>query len=420
MVRIVATVLCLIAVLGQSDVAIGTVITGEQEFVCPDNALCFPEETEFFRKDNLNSMLTRLGYTGNEKLLCGDSVAVGTNRHLVCAQQSVRGIPTYGFFLKVVFWSSMSDIRGIWCNCVREDVTLPARKVSYDQFVAAVTRFVRGHLLARLGSDLVIGQPDVALLRNRSIVAGFQLALKTNVTFVTPEGIPADFAIYVDVGEGRVIKADDLEKAVDRKGFLMDPWDDLGRRLAASPKDITLFREYQEYGAFRSRGANEAEFQNKHRDSLGRYDPQGESTFEVTFAGPLSVDQLLGLFSDYDLFTHELYYVIERKGRISNRSIEDLETASGNMEEIIETRLLDQLGSSYDWHLPALSGVLSTDLSSRSLQDVRFRSANIQMNHTEAHRFWRNERDQLIALTPSRPLNSRSPPRMHELRENLE
>ena len=420
MLRIAASIVCLIAVLGRWDLAMGSFVSVETEFVCPENALCFPEDTEYFKEDALSSFLTRLGYTGTEKFLCSDVVIVGTRRSLNCGQRPVRGIPTYGFRMQVVFWSSKNDIRGIWCNCIREDIALPARHVSDELFFGSVTRFVRGHLLAESEGGLVIDKPRIALMANRNSVPGVDLALKANTVFETPDGTPAEFTFYVDAADGRVIEADDLRKATDRKGFLMDPWDDLGRRLAASPKDLTLFREYQEYGAFRSRGSNEAKYQDEHRNALHQFDPEGESTFSATFAEPLSVDQVLELFSNYDLFVHELFYVVVSDGQVSNRPIENLETAGGSLKGIIQDRLSDQLGPKKDWYLPALSGVPSTGLSSRALQDVRFRLAKIQMNNAEAQRFWRDNRDQLIALRPLVRLNSRLPPTIDELRDSLE
>lgn len=420
MLRIVASIVCIVAALGRWDLAMGSFAGIETEFVCPENALCFPEDTEYFRDDALSSFLARLGYTGTEKFLCGDVVTVGTKRNLYCGQLPVRGIPTYGFRLQVVFWSSKNDIRGIWCNCIREDIALPARQVSDELFLGSVTRFVRGHLLAESDGGLAINQPSIALMASRSRVPGVELALRANAVFETQDGTPAEFTFYVDAADGRVIRADDLRSVTDRKGFLMDPWDDLARRLAASPKDLTLFREYQEYGAFQSRGPIAAKYQDEHRNALHRFDPEGESTFSSTFAEPLSVDQVLELFSNYDVFVHELFYVVVSDGQVYNRPIEDLETAGGRMKRIIQDRLSDQLGPKKDWYLPALSGVSSTGLSSRALQDVRFRSAKIQMNNTEAQRFWRDNRDRLIALSPHLRLNSRLPPTIDELRDSLE
>ncbi|MDH3746884.1 MAG: hypothetical protein OER97_01660 [Gammaproteobacteria bacterium] len=413
--RIVTTTLCLIALLGRLDVAIGSPWDSKREFVCPDTALCFPPNTVYFDKSEIGPLLRRLGFTGNEQIQCDDSMG-----YLRCAQHHVQGIPAYGFRLKVVLWSSENDIRGIWCECLREDVVLPKSDISDEQAVSSVKRFIRGHLLAREDVGLKASPPSPAMFRAVDDPKGFELALLSRAVFETRDFVSATLDIYVDARFGRVIRAIDVEGSIDRKPFPMKPWDELGARLASSPKDESLFREYQEHSAFRGRGSIEADFQDRHREALRQFNPAGESTYVATFAAPLSINEVLSLFSSYEAFIHELYYVIAKNGRIYNKSIEDLETRNGDMREIAEARLVEQLEGSYDWYLPALSGVSSSGESSRSLYDVRFRSAKIQMNHVDATRLWSSEREFFVALGPARPIGQRLPQIQDELRKKLE
>jgi hypothetical protein len=382
---------------------------------CPDNAVCFPPGTQQFDSENLAPLLTMLGLTGDEQVECGKL----SENQLRCRQSPIADFQAYGFYLHVKFWSANLDIRAISCRCLREDSLIRKSGVAQADVESAAERFIRGHLLAADSATLKADRISFVSLHNLVDPKGYESASVARFLFETPVRKAATLDVYVSTQTGRVIKAVDVEKSIAGKGFLMRPWIELGSRLVSSPKDLSLFQEYQRYGAFRGRGNKEADFQDRHRVALSRVDPTGESTYYASFSYPLDAESVVKLLDGHEVYVHKLFYMTAKGDQNYHKGIENLETTDGTLADVIQIRLSEQLDDRNEWYLPELIGVVADGGSGRAIQKVRFTSILFQFNHVDAIDFWNTAYDSLISMTPPRRLGPVLPLPQAELRKRL-